>query len=235
MELSRLVSINTDLLFDEDGSFIVEADLLVEMKRNEAENSALKNSKYCDEMKSIFNDEKNSNVIVIAADREFKCHKAILSARSEVFKNTLAHNTVERNTNTIVIKETSVQAVEDMLKFIYSGDVPEDPKSLTADLLHIANMHQLHPLVEACLKNLVDNLDVPSCISTFMLVDRYMPQNMREIVIKFMQCKAIGVVEQEDWIKLMEKKSDLAQELVRALARETKERHKCQFCLVSYN
>ena len=119
-----------------------------------------------------------------------------------------------------------------MLKYVYSGDLHEDPECLSSDLLHIANMHLLHPLVEACLKNIVDNLDVSSCISTFMLVDRYMPQdlNLREVVIMFMQCKAIEVVEVEDWDKLVASHPALAKELVRALARATKEKHKCQFC-----
>ena len=133
-----------------------------------------------------------------------------------------------------MIKETPALAVEDMLKYIYSGEVPEDPKSLTTDLLHIADMHQLHPVVEACVKNLVVSLDVSSCISTFMLVDRYQAQTLRDIVTMFVQCKAVEVVEEEDWIKLKDSSPDLAQELVRAIAGATKERHKCQFCIVAY-
>jgi len=236
VEVSRLVTLNTELLFGEDGFFTLEADLSVEIKLDEAENSSEKNpNSFSEEIKKFF-DEKNTDVVVISGDQEFKCHKAILSARSEVFKNTLAHNTVERATNTIVIKETPARAVEDMLKYIYSGDVPKDPNSLTTDLLHIADMHQLHPVVEACLKNLVESLEVSSCISTLVLLDRYLPQKryMREMVIMFMQCKAMEVVEHEDWVKLKERSPGLAQELVRALARAIKEKHKCQFCVVSY-
>jgi hypothetical protein len=36
----------------------------------------------------------------------------------------------------------------DMLKYIYSGDFPEDPKILITDLLHIADVHQMHPEVD---------------------------------------------------------------------------------------
>ena len=40
-----------------------------------------------------------------------------------------------------------------------------------------------------------------------MPVDRYLiqDQNMREMVIMFMQCKAMEVVEEEDWVKLKER------------------------------
>ena len=137
------------LLYDEEDSFILEADLLVEMKLFQAENpNSTKSKLFGEEIKSIFNDDKNADVLVITGDQEFKCHKAILSARSEVFKNTLAHPvTVESNMNTIVIKETTVKAVKDMLNYIYSGDVPDDPKTLTTDLLDLANMYQLKPLL----------------------------------------------------------------------------------------
>jgi len=237
LSIRKRVIINTDLLCDEDWPFTVEADLRVEMKVRGADNSESKKiSNFGEEIKSIFNEEASSDVKVIAGDKQFKCHKVILCARSEVFKNTLGPNTLESHTNTIVIKETPAQAVEDMLKYIYSGDIPENPDSLTSDLLHIANMHLLQPLVEACMKNIVDNLDVSSCISTFMLVDRYVPQDlgMREVVIRFMQCKATEVVEVEDWDKLVDSHPALAKELVRAIARATKEKHRCQFCLVSY-
>jgi len=235
VNFTTFVSLNTDLLFEEDGFFVMEADLLVEIKLKEADKPSVKNSNsYIEEIKSFF-DEKNSDVVVIAGDKEFKCHKIILSARSEVFKNTLAHNTIESNSNTIEIRETPAKAVEDMLKYIYSGDVPQDPESLTTDLLHIASMHQLQPVMEACLRNLVDHLDISSCISTFMLVDRYLPQDqhLRKMVIMFMQCKAVEVVEEEDMVKLMDSNPVLAHELMRAIARATKERHKCQFCVVS--
>jgi len=227
---NRFVSINTELLYDDEDSFIFEADLLVEIKLNEAESSnSTKSNSFGEEIKSIFNDDKNSDVLVITGDQEFKCHKAILCARSEVFKNTLAHITVESNTNTIVLKETTVKAVEDMLKFIYSGDVPDDPKILTTDLLNLANMYQLKPLVDACLKKLVDSLEVSSCISTLMLVD----SSLREVIIMFIQCKAMEVVEEEDWDQLMDSFPDLAKELVKAIARATKEKHKCQFCVLT--
>jgi len=234
----RLVTINADMLYDEEGSFLVEANLVVEMKPKEADDPSLKVSNlYREEMKSILNDEKSSDVIVTVEDKEFKCHKAVLSARSVVFKNTFAHNTVESATNTIVIKESPAQAVEDMLKYIYSGDVPDDSKSLTFELLHIASMYQLSPIVEACLKNFVEMLDVASCISTFKLVDRYAPQdlNLREKVIMFMKCKAVEVVDEEVWDKLMEKSPDLVKEIVKALARAAKEKHKCEFCVVTYD
>ena len=147
----------------------------------------------------------------------------------------LAHNTIESELNTIEVKEVPAEAVETVLKYIYTWEVPEDPAKLTFDLLQIAEMYLLDDLKEACWKSLVDRLEVPSCISTFILADRFNSGGgkLKEIVIKFMKCKAEEVVEVEDWDKLVDNHTALAKELMRAIVKGSKVNHKCQFCVLS--
>ena len=87
-----------------------------------------------------------------------------------------------------------------MLKYIYSGEVPDEQELLTLDLLNIAEMYLLDQLKEACLKSLVERLEVSTCISTFIVADRYLPSggNLREMVILFMRCKGEEVVAMKD-------------------------------------
>ena len=235
LRFRRLVAINADLLLGVGESFILEADLVVKMKDAQI-SSSQKTDNFVEEIKSIFDDKETSDVLVIAEGKEFKCHKNILCARSEVFKNMLGHDTLERNMNKIVIKEITAKAVGDMLKYLYSGKIPDDPNHLTTDLLQIADMHQLHPLMEACLNSFIESFDVPSCISTFILVDKYQPHNesFREMVIEFMKCNAIKVVKEKDCDKLVDSHPGLAKELMAAFASESKEKHRCKLCVVSY-
>ena len=235
VSVGSVVTVNPEHLFDEGRSFTFEADLLVRMGDPNKDLSDKPNS-FVKDMKSIFHDVKNSDVLILAENQEFKCHKNILSARSDVFKNTFAHNTLENQTNTIVVKESPAKAVEDMLKHIYTGELPDDPKDLTIDLLNIADMYLLDSLKEACVDNLLDNLDVSSCISTFILADLYFPDGgkLRDKVVMFMKCKVDQLVEMKDWVNLMNTHPALVAELFKAMAKERKEKHKCQFCLVSF-
>ena len=91
---------------------------------------------------------------------------------AEVFKNMLSHDTLENQTSTIDVKQITPAAVDDMLKFIYNGTIAEDTKSQNIDLLHAAEMYQIGALKESCVKILVDSLNVSSCISTLIMVDR---------------------------------------------------------------
>ena len=152
-----------------------------------------------------------------------------------MFKNMLAPNTLECELNTIEVKEAPAKAVASMLKYIYKGEVCDDPEQLSVDLLNLAEMYLLDSLKEACLKSLMDRLDVSSCISTFIMADRYMPSrgDLKEIVIKYMKCKVEQVVALEDWKNLVVNHPSLATELMRALVKGSKEKHKCQFCVIS--
>ena len=53
-----------------------------------------------------------------------------------------------------------------------------------------------------------------------MIVDRYAPRDkiLREKVIVFMKCKAMEVVDEEDWDNLMDSSPDLVKEVVKATA-----------------
>jgi len=225
------VKLEYDLLYDADGFFTIEAELKVDL-----EEATSKKSEFVKDMEGIFSDSKTSDVVVIAGSKRFHCHKNILSARCVVFKNMLAPNTLESELNTIEVKEAPAEAVASMLKYIYHEKVPDNPKKLTLDLLNLAAMYLLDPLTEACLKSLIERLDVVSCISTFIMADRYMPIGgpLKEMVIKFMKCKVEEVVTLEDWEKLVTNHPALATELTRAIVKGSKEKHLCQFCVISY-
>ena len=77
-----------------------------------------------------------------------------------------------------------------MVKHIYSGKIPEDPAVLSEDLLKLADMYQLDTLRRECISNMIEDLDVENCVSTFVMIDRLLPEDAEErnTVISFMIC-----------------------------------------------
>jgi len=234
---TKRFTIDPTHLYDENRCFIFEAELLVVTNDPNEEDCFKRPNSFVKDMQTILNDQKNSDVLIVAVGKQFKCHKNILSARSEVFKNMLAHDTLESRRNIIELTDVPTEAVEELLKHIYTGEIPSDPENLSIEVLHLAVKYQLESLKDACSDYLIASLDVQTCISTFVMVDRYLPQDykVREKVILFMKCKALEVVESEDWDKLIVDHPLLASELTRAVVRAKQvEKHKCQFCVVSY-
>eukprot|EP00092_Neocalanus_flemingeri_P021032 GFUD01022786.1.p1 GENE.GFUD01022786.1~~GFUD01022786.1.p1 ORF type:complete len:213 (-),score=53.13 GFUD01022786.1:185-823(-) len=211
---------------------------MIEMNDDCREDHFKKPNSFVKDMQSILHDSNNADVVIVTNAKEFKCHKNILSARCEFFKNLLAHDNLETETSTIHLKEVPADAVEEVLTYIYTGEIPKDPEILSFDLLRVADMYQLVSLRTACVENILASLDVSSCISTFILMDRFLPQDLqvRETMTMFMKCKAVDVIQTDDWEKLVASYPSLVTELTRAMVmgRQGQEKHKCQFCVLSY-
>jgi len=240
LSVKKFVKINPQKLFDERKSFVFEAEVKISME-NLLEDSQVDdylNPRQCmaKDIKSAFQDEKHSDFLVSVAGKEFKCHKIILSTRSEYFKVMLAGDNQETQTNKLeVISDVPAKTVKDVLQYMYTGEFPP-ADDLNVYLLHLADMYLLEELKKACVKELLSCLDISTCISTFVMVDRYLPQSstVRKEIIKFMTCKAADVVEEGECDKLVDNYPDLAKELMKAVGRRVKEEHNCQYCLVNY-
>ena len=58
---------------------------------------------------------------------------------------------------------------------------------------------------------------------------------VRKKVVMFMKCKAAEIVDLEDCKKLVDNYPALTVELLNIIAKGSKEKHRCQFCVVSYD
>jgi hypothetical protein len=226
-------SVTPENLYDESGSFIVEVEVLVEIQ-DQIKNKAT----FLEDISSILDDEESSDFLIVSDNKEFKCHKNILKARSKVFKNMLVkdHAFQESSSNSLILKDVSDEAVEEMLNHVYSGKIPDDQTVLTDDLLKLADMYQLDSLKDACIGNMIDGLEVENCISVYIMIDRLLPEEAeeRKIVKLFMVCKILKVVETDNWNKLATTFPNLVTELIKAMAARNMEscKHVCQFCVI---
>jgi len=75
------------------------------------------------DLESLLNDDKLSDFTVytsLGGLKPYKCHKAILAARSPVFKRLLSENALENRT-AIAVVYTSPQSMKEFLSFVYTG------------------------------------------------------------------------------------------------------------------
>ena len=90
----------------------------------EPPNLSVENQKVIDTLDSLLEDGKHSDFVLKIGEREFKVHKAILAARSSVFALMFDAN----KEGEMEISDVRVEVLEHILKYIYTGTVPElDP------------------------------------------------------------------------------------------------------------
>ena len=97
----------------------------------------------------MFADQAFSDFEIICQEKSFPCHKAVLAARSEVFKKMLNTDGEEAKKNCLVINDFENEQVGQLLQFIYTGSLNEED-SIGTDLLLLADKYDVPDLVHIC-------------------------------------------------------------------------------------
>jgi len=132
----------------------------------------------------LLNSSDHFDSVIKCANTEFKCHKAILAARSEVFSAMFQHPTSENQTNKVDIVDLSPNAVKLMLEFIYSGKFDENIET-AMELLPAADKYLLADLRLACEKFLCLMVNLENCLDLLVLSDTHTANLLNSHCIKF--------------------------------------------------
>ena len=91
-----------------------------------------------EDLSTLFETQKFSDVTLCVGGKEFSVHKAILAARSPVFAAMFEHEMEEKKQNRVDITDMDPEVLREMLRFIYTGKTPFLDK-LDAELLAAAD------------------------------------------------------------------------------------------------
>ena len=116
---------------------------------------------------SAVNNKLHSDVEFIVQDKRFSAHKAILSARSPVFRAEF----IRVNPHEIQIDDVNASSLEQFLHFVYTGELLQfsftgepAPMLTNKDLLKLAERYQLKTLENLCRAALLE-VDVEQMVS----------------------------------------------------------------------
>jgi len=214
-----------------DNKFSVKAEIMILPRTVDREfNQDSSTLTYLGNMRSIVMGDKNCDLKIYCEDKEFNVHKVIICGRCEVFKKAFEFESLESSSNVYTMKDTTAEACEEMLKFIYKG-VPGDISKCVDDLLQLSDMYQLKELKAACLDSLMDNLKISNCILTYVNVNRFAAESrIKKDILMFINCKVMKVIEEENWDLFLKQYPALATDIVKSIGKEKKFKHSCQFC-----
>ena len=151
-----------------------------------------------------------SDVTLAVGNEEFKAHKAILSARSPVFRAMFKHDGFkEQQENFVQIMDHDPKVVKEMLKFIYTGEVPE-LKEMVHDLFFIADKYQLERLKQLCEKQLWKDIGVKNVVDTLLLAMTHDLIRLKRSCTRFITDHIAEVMKTKEWEKLKSINVELA-------------------------
>ena len=151
-----------------------------------------------------------SDVTLAAGKEKFKAHKAILSARSPVFRAMFQPGSFKEQKKSFVqIEGHDPIVVKEMLTFIYTGEAPK-LKEKAHDLFFIADMYQLERLKQLCESELWRDIDGENVVDTLLLAMKHDLIQLKRKCTQFITDHIEEVMKTKEWEKLKSTNVELA-------------------------
>ncbi|CAO2207334.1 unnamed protein product [Urochloa humidicola] len=120
-----------------------------------------------------------SDVSFVVDGETFPAHRAVLAARSPVFKAQLLGSMAEAAMPSITLHDVSPATFRIMVRFIYTDALPRDeelgdsPTEMLQDLLAMADLYALERLKILCARKLRDGLAVDTVAATLASAEMF--------------------------------------------------------------
>ncbi|RWS31658.1 Kruppel-like zinc finger protein [Leptotrombidium deliense] len=209
------------LLPDDKLTLYCEVSVVADSVNISGQNNAIQfkvpECRLSEDLGSLFEGQKFSDVILSVNGREFYAHKAILAARSPVFSAMFEHEMEEKKQNRVEITDMDQEVLREMLRFIYTGKAPNLEK-MADDLLAAADKYDLERLKVICEEALCSNLSVDTAADVLILADMHSANQLKAHAIDYINTHATDVMETQGWKTMITRQPHLIAEAFRALA-----------------
>lgn len=130
--------------------------------------------------KNVFNSKQLSDFEIIVKSKvdsknvelkEFRVHKIVLATRSSVFMAMFENKMQEHQLNQVIIEDFSAESVEEFLKFLYTGEIPDQKNAM--ELFALASKYDVAQLKQICNDNILKNLDESNALEVLNLGNLY--------------------------------------------------------------
>ena len=157
----------------------------------------------------LFENMIHFDVIFNVGDQQFTAHKDILVARSPIFAAMFKHSTKENLTGEVEVLDIEPDVFKELLRYIYTGEVPlERMDAVAAGLLAAADKYLLEKLKKACEKHLTDCISPENCIKLLSLNEHDAAYCLREKAVDYVRKFPAEVTATDSWKKANEEKAE---------------------------
>ncbi|KAL6044148.1 hypothetical protein STEG23_019828 [Scotinomys teguina] len=146
-----------------------------------------------DELGELWENSCFTDCCLVVAGQEFRAHKAILAARSPVFRAMFEHDMEEKRKNRFEICDLEPQIIKTMMNFIYTGKAP-DLDSMADGVLATADKYGLERLKVMCEDALCRNLSVENAAHTLVLADLHSSGQLKTQVYEYVLSSTVVMV-----------------------------------------
>ncbi|XP_043918962.1 kelch-like protein 24 [Protopterus annectens] len=119
-------------------------------------------------MKYLYEAQQLCDVTLAVEQKRFHCHRVFLASVSSYFQAMFTSCMAESRASEVHLKEVLPEAVEHVLKFVYTAQVELSPET-AEDLYTVAYRLQVLPLQHLCSRYLISKLTLDNCLGIYNL------------------------------------------------------------------
>ena len=158
---------------------------------------------------NLFKTGQMSDIIFIVGTQNFKAHKNILSARSQVFAEMFEFNGNASSIKSLKIEDCEPEVFEAMLRFLYTDQIQET-EDVAKKLLPVAKKYQVKLLQHKCQEILLNYISTENCAELFMLADMQEALLLKNEALDYFRHRPEEVIKTAGWKILREIQPRLA-------------------------
>uniref|UniRef100_A0A0K0FI14 Speckle-type POZ protein (inferred by orthology to a human protein) n=1 Tax=Strongyloides venezuelensis TaxID=75913 RepID=A0A0K0FI14_STRVS len=152
-------------------------------------------------MSKMLNSSEYFDCVIKVRDSEINVHKCIIATGSEVLRSTLKNQSTEHKSNVIEINDFSLEAVKEMVSYLYTGRSPKI-NEIAIEMLEIAEKYKLEGLKMIAAESLFKILSVKNVCEYLEKSELCSAEILKEFCIRYIYLNAEEVVKSEKWKRI---------------------------------
>ena len=170
----------------------------------------------------LFNNEKLSDVTIslTGQKRKLHVHKHVLAKKCKVFEAMFSHDMLESKNKSVDIEDVSYEAMQEMLRYIYTGEIFDITDSTFLDLIKAADKYQILDLKVRCENDIAKQLTTENALSVLVVAHQSNAVLLKEKTIEFIVANPKTVAENPEFDSLTQSHPEIFCEIFRKMAQK---------------
>lgn len=144
------------------------------------------NAKAIESLGRMLTEGIHTDITINASDGSIGAHRAVLAARSPVFRSMFSHNLQEKELSTINISDMSLESCQAFLNYLYGIIKHEEFLTHRLALLHAADKYDISDLRDVCHESLLEDIDTKNVLDRLQNASLYQLMKLKMSCIRYL-------------------------------------------------